>query len=520
MTDPAKANERLLWALQERAKELGCLYEVEELLDDAGQAARGGLRRHHRGHSSRLAVPGHLRGDHRVRGPDVRPPRGLPRRRGRRAPTSSCRTRRSAGSTSTTREEMPHADEGPFLKEEGKLIRTIADRVGHFILHQQLRGVVQEWRHARDVAGREAAGGVAGRPQPAAPHRPGPLRAHLAQDGHPPGVERHLAGADAAAGVRPGPAGRRGRARRESTSPASASRSATPLQLADEVFALAQTCLSGGEILDRIERWIHEDRSAFLVQTVANVQASPEEVANAIRRYLHLVPEGAGLSPPTLNIVRVSLIRRFLSREPAYLQGRQGVRRPRGHPRAARAPDLPAGQPRHAGRQAGGRVPRGADPRRKAHGPPGDRRGPAAARLVRRLRRRARLRAPQQPRGGLRAEVQGDRPGAARVPAPRPGLQELGVPARARQGAVARARRPARHAAHRALLEPARGPARGGLLGQVQEPLPGQPGDASGSGSTRSWTPSPRCTPRSSAPTRSSTAPSAACSTSTRRWGS
>jgi hypothetical protein len=35
MTDQDKANERLLWALQERAKELGCLYDVEELLDDA-----------------------------------------------------------------------------------------------------------------------------------------------------------------------------------------------------------------------------------------------------------------------------------------------------------------------------------------------------------------------------------------------------------------------------------------------------------------------------------------------------
>jgi pyruvate,water dikinase len=43
-------------------------------------------------------------------------------------------------------EERPDSDEGPFLKEERKLIDTIADQFGFFLLHQQLRTVFQEHR--------------------------------------------------------------------------------------------------------------------------------------------------------------------------------------------------------------------------------------------------------------------------------------------------------------------------------------------------------------------------------------
>lgn len=41
-------------------------------------------------------------------------------------------------------EERPPSDEGPFLKEERKLINTIAEQFGFYLLHQQLRQVFQE----------------------------------------------------------------------------------------------------------------------------------------------------------------------------------------------------------------------------------------------------------------------------------------------------------------------------------------------------------------------------------------
>ena len=46
-------------------------------------------------------------------------------------------------------EEMPNADVGPFLKEETKLLATIADRLGHFLMYKHIRHVFQEYRAAR-----------------------------------------------------------------------------------------------------------------------------------------------------------------------------------------------------------------------------------------------------------------------------------------------------------------------------------------------------------------------------------
>ncbi len=37
------------------------------------------------------------------------------------------------------REQMPRADEGPFLKEERKLIETIADRIAGHIMQRRLK---------------------------------------------------------------------------------------------------------------------------------------------------------------------------------------------------------------------------------------------------------------------------------------------------------------------------------------------------------------------------------------------
>ncbi len=47
-------------------------------------------------------------------------------------------------------EQRPHADEGPFLKEERKLLDSIADRIGHAIQHRELKT-------AFDKPGREPA---------------------------------------------------------------------------------------------------------------------------------------------------------------------------------------------------------------------------------------------------------------------------------------------------------------------------------------------------------------------------
>ena len=47
----------ILHALQERAKELNCLYQVEELLNQLDTISGGDISRHHRSPTPRLAIP-------------------------------------------------------------------------------------------------------------------------------------------------------------------------------------------------------------------------------------------------------------------------------------------------------------------------------------------------------------------------------------------------------------------------------------------------------------------------------
>ena len=166
----------------------------------------------------------------------------------------------------------------------------------------------------------------------------------------------------------------------------------------------------------------------------------------------------------------------LLHRTARVHQRGQEVRRPRGLLRPHGAHRLPAGQPRQARRQERRPVPGHPDP--EAGRPPQQdhRHGQEAQDLVHHVRRPHRLHDPQQPRRRHRAEVQGHRGHPPGIPPPRPGLQELDVPARDRQGPVHGPGRLRRGPAHRPQLEPPRGPAGHGLRRQVQEPVPGQPG--------------------------------------------
>ena len=41
------------------------------------------------------------------------------------------------------REQMPRSDEGPFLKEERKLLEAIAERIGSTVMQRRLRAVFE-----------------------------------------------------------------------------------------------------------------------------------------------------------------------------------------------------------------------------------------------------------------------------------------------------------------------------------------------------------------------------------------
>jgi pyruvate,water dikinase len=311
---PAQVNP-LFATLHERAKELGCLYNVEEILSDFRQPLEEIFRR------VIAAIPA-----------------------GWQFP-ESCQARIVCGSDifeSPEFEETPHvytadirvqdqavgrlsvsykfptppADEGPFLKGEIKLIHTIADRLGHFILHQRLSRMFAatseedrepeeqktSWRIALDLL-RNTDERVFVRVSRK-------MMNYLAWRGAAEAralIQRY--GADREENGVFG----------ESNAPQERGNLDRFIALSEETFQIASANLSDQDIMELLHRWINEDRSSAAVRGLENVYASFDEVLESFNRYRRLVPEGIKLPRATLNSVRVALIRRFFTEQLEFI---------------------------------------------------------------------------------------------------------------------------------------------------------------------------------------------------------
>ena len=203
-------------------------------------------------------------------------------------------------------EEMPSADMGPFLKEEVKLIETIAERVGHFLLHKKLRQMfhgepkangyrTREWDVALDML-RKTEPGLYERISRK-------MLNHLCWVGIPEAkVLLQKFGDD-----------RRDDVSGEINKPTQRSSNRRWSHPSQETFALAAEKLAEGEILACIQKWVHEDKASTLVGPLLNLHSSWKELNDAMRRYEHNKTEGVELSQSTANGVRVALIKRFFS---------------------------------------------------------------------------------------------------------------------------------------------------------------------------------------------------------------
>jgi pyruvate,water dikinase len=209
-------------------------------------------------------------------------------------------------------EERPDSDEGPFLKEERKLINTIADQFGFFLLHQQLRQVFQEqlaeeerksdWSVILDMLKRTDSG----------------LLTRISSK-----MVNYLFWHDVTEAedllklINPVFHEENGVA--NGNQPSKPHNETDIQTISDKIFSLASQHLSRSAILESIQRWIKEDRSAFLVDVLVNPSSSLAEISSAIERFHLLAPQGIELTAPREQWFRTSLIRRILSDQPWFI---------------------------------------------------------------------------------------------------------------------------------------------------------------------------------------------------------
>ena len=312
MTDSGSIDQ-FLRSLQERAKELGCLYRIEELLlhpdVELETIFRGVLDAipagwqypdicaaaiHHDGadyvSTGFQETPWMLKADVMVQ-------------------------EELAGTISVSyQSEMPAADEGPFLTDEIRLLETIASRLGHFLHYRQMRQAYREQQAVQTgtlpAAKREweVAIDLLRQTDHQLLHRViRKLFIRLRSVGLPDAIalqERLIADEGL-----PTDDNRPLRKQALDLSP----------EITAQIVQIAKAHFSDAEILSWVHKWIQEDRSSFLVTALENPGTTLGEVANAVRRFHQIAREGMELSPSALKEIRVSLIQRFFTDQLEYI---------------------------------------------------------------------------------------------------------------------------------------------------------------------------------------------------------
>jgi hypothetical protein len=312
MTDSSKPLDRLLYDLRERAKELNCLYELQELLSKRGitieEICEGIIRIIPPGWQYPEVCQAEVNyAGKRYQSSDFKPSPWV-------QSADIIVQEQVVGKISVYySEERPASDEGPFMKEERRLINTIAEQFGFYILHEQLKQVFQqqkqiddasegEWRMILDLLKRTDPDLLI-RIARKMIHHLGLRGIAEASQLLERSVNLSVLDADL-----------------DENRPSKGPGTSSLLQITDEVFALASKHLSREEILDNIQKWSREDRVRFFVDVLVNPSSSLAEIHAALERYHLLAEQGVELTDPREKWFRIALIRRILSDQPEFVQ--------------------------------------------------------------------------------------------------------------------------------------------------------------------------------------------------------
>jgi pyruvate, water dikinase len=209
--------------------------------------------------------------------------------------------------------QMPRADEGPFLKEERKLLDTIAERLSHFLMQRRLQSTLLNWQSAMEsLASPEKREWsviidfLRKTDQHLLMRISRRMLNYLCWNGI---EEAQDLLSRFAADFTPTDDGM------EDNTPLRRKSLNDLLRLTDDAFSIAAQNLSEGEIVSCIQKWIKDDKSGFLVEAVENQCTSLTDIAQALERYHQLAVQDEELSRSVQIGLRVSLARRFFTED-------------------------------------------------------------------------------------------------------------------------------------------------------------------------------------------------------------
>jgi pyruvate,water dikinase len=309
MLDASRSAEQLLEDLQERAKELNCLYRVDEILSGAYD------------HDDDVFAPLLTAIPPGWKYPDICQVRIAVGRRTFQPP-DYVQTPWSMHAhiqvhgepvgeiTVSYTQERPKVHDGPFLREEQRLISAIAERVGLYLVQRQLREDRESWESV--VHGLTTHGSQSWKvlvefllrtDQELLKRITRKMINHLfwsgvneagtlLQDPAPDGADREARAGD-------------------ENRPQQRHALQTPPSLIERTFELAGMHLSETEIVSSIQTWINEDNCIFLIQALENQSTTLNEIVDGIQRYENASFDETMLSRALQTSLKVGLLRRI-----------------------------------------------------------------------------------------------------------------------------------------------------------------------------------------------------------------
>ncbi len=298
--------------LRERAKELNCLYRVEELLGERDRTLPEIFR-------SMIAIlpagwqfPKLCQIRIIYEGVTYEPPQFLETHWVEQAPIKEDGREVGFIEASYIR-EVPATNKGVFLQKEIQLIRTIAERIGQTTFHRKLKKIhhdqklaeqavpaekQREWMVIVDLLRRTD--------EKLFLHTSRKMLYYLFRSGIKEAYQ--LLNTFGTEFSEP-----RTESGTDMNSPSLKQTHASIFAAGDRVFAIAARHLNDTDILDKLHKWIQENKLSFLIKAVDSGNTPLGEIVDAIMRYRALADNDTALAQSTEKWLRVSLIRRFFS---------------------------------------------------------------------------------------------------------------------------------------------------------------------------------------------------------------
>lgn len=313
MTEENKSIDQIILQLKERAKELSCIYTIEDTLNKSDITLRQAFHAVIDSLTEAFQYP-HICKVRVFYGDVIYQSNSFQESEWSVASDILVKGNKVGTIIVYYTEKMPELDFGPFQNEEVKLLKAVSDRLGYFILHQKLKSVFDElkishgtidgnrqveWRIILDMLRKTD---------------PNLFMSILRK-------LLHLlcwTGVDEAQDLmRTTNFSRRSGSEEEQhyddNKPLKVNKIANYDIYIETILRIASENLSDDVIFSKIQKWIQEDKSSALVKVVESQDTSLTDIADAIRKYYHLAPEKFELSPSTIKGLRVSLLRRFFT---------------------------------------------------------------------------------------------------------------------------------------------------------------------------------------------------------------